>query len=136
MLQHFAEADILENALLALSPDILNHLLQDQSLSTREAPKNIRWATDDYVHLGEGYGYTDPIQPELITGEHGHVVMPRVKKQKNKQAARSREMAEVFTPSWICNAQNNLIDETWFGRSNVFNEEIMLDNGTHSWRIL
>lgn len=134
MLQHFAEADILENALLALSPDILNHLLQDQSRSTREAPKNIRWATDDYVHLGEGYGYTDPIQPELITGEHGHVVMPRVKKQKNKQAARSREMAEVFTPSWICNAQNNLIDETWFGRSNVFNEEIMLDNGTHSWR--
>ena len=47
MLQHFAEADILENALLALSPDILNHLLQDRSLSTREATENIRWATED-----------------------------------------------------------------------------------------
>lgn len=27
----------------------------------------------------------------------------------------------MFTPSWICNAQNNLVDEHWFGRSNVFN---------------
>jgi hypothetical protein len=35
-------------------------------------------------------------------------------------------MAEVFTPSWICNAQNNLIDNTWFGRDNVFNKEILL----------
>jgi hypothetical protein len=23
-------------------------------------------------------------------------------------------MAEVFTPSWICNAQNNLVDNAWF----------------------
>ena len=22
----------------------------------------------------------------------------------------------MFTPAWICNAQNNLIDEEWFGR--------------------
>ena len=28
---------------------------------------------------------------------------------------------EVFNPSWICNAQNNLVDEYWFGRPNVFN---------------
>lgn len=27
----------------------------------------------------------------------------------------------MFTPSWICNAQNNLVDEQWFGRKNVFN---------------
>ena len=33
-------------------------------------------------------------------------------------------MAEVFTPSWICNAQNNLIDNAWFERKNVFNKEI------------
>jgi hypothetical protein len=34
-------------------------------------------------------------------------------------------MAEVFTPSWICNAQNNLIDNAWFGKRNVFNTEIL-----------
>ena len=27
----------------------------------------------------------------------------------------------MFTPSWICNEQNNLVDEQWFGRADVFN---------------
>ena len=36
---------------------------------------------------------------------------------------RTKDKAEVFTPSWVCNAQNNLIDEVWFGRKNVFNCE-------------
>lgn len=41
-------------------------------------------------------------------------------------------MAEVFTPSWVCNKQNNLVDEAWFGRKDVFNVEIDFDNG-HIW---
>ena len=49
------------------------------------------------------------------------------------QQQRSREMAEVFTPSWICNKQNNLIDNAWFGRENVFNVEIDNPDGSHSW---
>lgn len=49
------------------------------------------------------------------------------------QQQRSREMAEVFTPSWICNKQNNLIDNTWFGRDNVFNIEVDNPDGSHSW---
>lgn len=27
-----------------------------------------------------------------------------------------RDKAEVFTPSWVCNAQNNLVDNQWFGK--------------------
>ncbi|MBK6397361.1 MAG: restriction endonuclease subunit M, partial [Bacteroidetes bacterium] len=50
------------------------------------------------------------------------------------QQARSREMAEVFTPSWICNAQNNLIDNTWFGRENVFNKVILAKDGSKIWQ--
>jgi hypothetical protein len=42
-------------------------------------------------------------------------------------------MAEVFTPSWICNAQNNLVDNSWFGKEGVFNKEIVLKNKTKSW---
>ena len=42
-------------------------------------------------------------------------------------------MAEVFTPSWVCNAQNNLIDEAWFGRKDVFNTEYTSEDGTHGW---
>ena len=48
---------------------------------------------------------------------------------------RSHEMAEVFTPSWICNAQNNLIDEAWFGRKDVFNKEITVADGTNTWQV-
>jgi hypothetical protein len=59
--------------------------------------------------------------------------MPRVHKDKILQLSRSKEMAEVFTPSWICNAQNNLVDNSWFGKRCIFNKEILLKNGTKSW---
>ncbi len=54
-------------------------------------------------------------------------------KSREQQQQRSREMAEVFTPSWICNKQNNLVDNAWFGRENVFNTEIDNPDGSHSW---
>ncbi|MDY4951366.1 MAG: restriction endonuclease subunit M, partial [Prevotella sp.] len=41
----------------------------------------------------------------------------------------SQVMAEVFTPCWVCNAQNNLIDDAWFGRTGVFNTE----NDDNTW---
>lgn len=129
------EADIQENKLKELSPDLLNTLLKDHTTSKEGKQCNIFWATSDYEPLGKGYEYGSQILPELITGENGHVVMPRVLKHRDTQSTRSREMAEVFTPSWICNAQNNLIDEAWFGRKDVFNNEVTSKDGTHSWDI-
>ena len=93
----------------------------------------IIWATKDYANNGEGYGFADEIRPELITGEHANLIMPRVLKDKMQQVARSKDKAEVFTPSWVCNAQNNLIDEAWFGRKNVFNTESVTEEGFHTW---
>jgi hypothetical protein len=66
--------------------------------------------------LEHSYNYHSQILPELITGDYGSIIMPRVHKDKILQINRSKEMAEVFTPSWICNAQNNLIDNAWFER--------------------
>ena len=121
------DADVSENEIIARYPQVLEQLLRDHTTGN-----NIFWATDNYETLGPGYAFHDPILPELITGEHGKVIMPRVKKDKTLQTARVRDMAEVFTPSWVCNAQNNLIDSAWFGRENVFNTEI--SEGTHhSW---
>ena len=122
--------DILENDIRDHYPEVLEILLRDHTTQ-----KNIFWATDNYQNLGKGYEYKSPILPELITGECGNVIMPRVKKDKDLQQTRVRNMAEVFTPSWICNAQNNLIDDAWFGRKNVFNAEIINSNGSHSWKI-
>ncbi len=120
--------DILENELIEKYPDILGILLRDQTTQ-----KNIFWATDNYEHFGDSYRFNSEILPELITGEKGNVIMPRVHKDKILQLSRSKEMAEVFTPSWICNAQNNLVDNSWFGKDGVFNKEILLKNGTKSW---
>jgi hypothetical protein len=122
--------DILENELVEKFPQVLDTLLFDHT--TR---KNIIWATDNYERLGEPYSYHSQITPDLITGDYGSIIMPRVHKDKILQTNRSKEMAEVFTPSWICNAQNNLIDNAWFGREGAFNSEILLSNGTKSWEV-
>ena len=121
--------DILENELIEKYPNILDILLCDQT-----SHRNIFWATDNYEHLGDSYKSDSEIFPYLITGEKGNVIMPRVHKDKVLQLSRSKEMAEVFTPSWICNAQNNLIDNSWFGREGVFNIEIVLKNKTKFWK--
>ena len=92
-----------------LAPEVLDTLLRDHTTG-----KNIFWATHDYEELGSEYSYHSPILPKLITGERGKVIRPRVLKTKEKQTGRAKGMAEVFTPSWICNAQNNLVDEAWF----------------------
>ena len=118
--------DIREDDLQALSAEVLDTLLRDHTTG-----KNIFWATHDYEALGSEYDYHAPILPELITGEHGMVIRPRVFKSKELQTDRAKDMAEVFTPSWVCNAQNNLVDEAWFGRKDVFNVE---DPANRTWK--
>jgi hypothetical protein len=120
--------DILEDTLLKKYPEAFEVLLKD-----RTTDRNIFWATHDYEEMGDGFQYDDEIQSRNITGEHGQVIKPRALKHKDIQAQRSKDMAEVFTPSWVCNLQNNLVDEAWFGRSDVFNREILLDDNTHTW---
>ena len=128
------QVDIKENDILELSPELLNTLLKDHTLSTEDRQVNIFWATDNYAHRGEGYQYGDQITIESITGANGDVIVPRAVKSRERQQQRSREMAEVFTPSWICNKQNNLVDNAWFGREGVFNTEVNDgSDGTHSW---
>lgn len=122
------EVDILENDLLEKYPEVLEILLRDHTTQ-----KNIFWATNNYQELGDAYQFSCPILPDLITGTNGNIIMPRVKKDKDLQQTRVRDMAEVFTPSWICNAQNNLIDNAWFGRENVFNTETINQDGLHAW---
>ena len=127
------KVDIQENDILELSPELLNTLLKDHTLSTEDKQVNIFWATDNYADKGAGFQYKDQITIESITGENGDIIVPRALKSRATQQQRSREMAEVFTPSWICNKQNNLVDNAWFGRENVFNTEVDNPDGYHSW---
>ena len=123
-------ADVSENDLRERYPEVLEVLLRDHTTG-----KNIFWATDNYAEMGEGFNYHDEIMPACITGKYGKIIRPRVQKDKELQTARIRDMAEVFTPSWICNAQINLVDNAWFGYDWAFNEEINTPDGRHTWKV-
>lgn len=129
--------DVLENALR--HNQLLQALLVDQTRAQRDpnaaAPNNnIRWCTTDYLDLGPDYAPDMPIGAALVTGEQrGTLIQPRVLKSKSEQAARVRSMAEVYTPAWIVNLQNNTIDQAWFGRPGVFSEPAAGADGAPAW---
>lgn len=112
------DIDINEKSLYEKYPTILDLLLLDNATK-----KNIIWATNSYKR--RGYRFSDNILP--INVIKGNIIQPRSKKAKAEQAKRSKDSAEVFTPSWMCNKQNNLIDEEWFGKKDVFNIELNND---------
>lgn len=95
---------------------LIEMLLTDHSTN-----RHILWATSDYTRYGEYCAPECEITVEQIIGLNSKVIRPRVMKAREKQSNRTRDKGEVFTPSWICNAQNNLVDEHWFGRADVFN---------------
>lgn len=133
--------DINEDKIFSYNKTLLDILLKD-----RTTGNNIIWATSDYENLGSSYISNMEVFSSLIIGNKNKIIRPRASKTKNEQLNRTRDKAEVFTPSWVCNAQNNLIDEEWFGYSNVFNitqdkhwktndTKIMFPNDKeHSWK--
>ena len=129
------EIDILEDYISERWPGVLEKLLIDHTKNQspdKFSPPNIVWATDSYVGRGECYAPDKPILKELITNENGHIIQPRAAKNREEQQQRTKDKAEVFTPSWICNKQNNLVDNAWFGEGleNQFNTE----GDNHTWK--
>lgn len=131
--------DIIEDDIAGIDPTLLMLLLKDKTTHG-----NIMWCTKDYESYGPLYDEHAQIQVELITGRFSNVIQPRAAKSKAIQEQRIKKRAEVFTPSWICNEQNNQIDEAWFGRPNVFNtpngtgwitttEKIVFDDKKRKW---
>ncbi len=118
--------DIIEQEITEMSEELLDELLKD-----RTTKKNICWATDLYIFHGDEYYPQEPITRNLVTGRNSKIVQPRTSKNQIEQAIRTKDKAEVFTPSWVCNEQNNLVDEAWFGRKDVFNV-----CGEHSWETI
>ena len=109
--------DVKENNIISIDYEILSILLKDHTTK-----KNIIWATNMYERYGSSYSFKSQITIEQITGRNGQVIRPRIKKSKKEQEQRIKKKAEVFTPSWICNIQNNLADNSWFQKENVFNK--------------
>lgn len=108
--------DNLQQEIDKIDLELFNILLKDHTTN-----KNICWATNNYISYGLLYLPQKPITKDLITGENKNIIKPRFAKNLKIQKKRTKNKAEVFTPSWVCNKQNNLVDEVWFGRENVFN---------------
>lgn len=117
-MQNNNKVDVKENEILRYNSQLLPILLKDNSSKC-----NIIWATDIYAEYGTEYASNAQITIPLISGINGEVIKPRVNKNKEEQLLRVRDKAEVFTPSWICNKQNNLVDNAWFGIDDIFNTE-------------
>ena len=103
--------------------NVLPALLEDKTTK-----KNIMFATGAYQDFG--ISAKDQITEEILLGFGAFAIQPRVCKSFQEQFERTRNKAEVFTPSWICNKMNNHCDAEWFGREDVFNREV-----NHTWVI-
>ena len=112
------EIDSIIEYLDGIDSALVSALLKDHTTG-----KSIRWCTNAYSWLGARYSEEAHITRVQITGDYSKVIQPRIVKSIQTQEQRTREKGEVFTPSWVCNQQNNLIDEAWFGKKNVFNTE-------------
>ncbi|MDR2082095.1 MAG: hypothetical protein LBP35_00375 [Candidatus Ancillula trichonymphae] len=100
------EVDVQESGVQHLDSALLNSLLKG-----RTTGRSIIWATDNYKHFGAGYKFKNQITAELITGENGGIIKPRVLKDQEGQKSRTKKHAEVFTPSWVCDYTNSILDD-------------------------
>ncbi len=98
--------------------NVLKYLLADKTTK-----KNIIFATDAYSSSDLNITKNNHMTPELLKGSPSCILHPRVCKTTDEQSKRTKNKAEVFTPSWICNKMNNYCDTEWFGRENVFNTD-------------
>ncbi len=106
--------------------DVLPILLKDDATG-----KNVVFATDSYVQLGDEFLPERCITPACIAAINPKGFQPRINKQTDQQAERTRKKAEVFTPAWICCKMNNFCDEQWFSGECPFNVQYET-----SWRAL
>lgn len=128
------ERDVQESYIRECAPEILETLLIDQTMTAMDPKHRVHrlcWCTDDY-----GFVADSEIDIDVISRSGMKVICPRVDKRVEDQRKRSVNRAEVFTPSWICNKQNNLIDQAWFGRkTKLFNREIVdKKTGKNIWQ--
>ena len=92
-------------------------------LRDRNTAKNIIWATKDYDDFGFDYLETCEMSYESVINLSYDIFQPRVTKDKDIQKSRTKDKAEVFTPSSICNYMNSYFDEDYFLSNSIVKGE-------------
>ena len=93
-------------------------MLFDILLKDKNTDKNIIWGTNDYRKFGIGYSADCEITYDSLINLDSEFLQPRVTKSKEVQKGRTKDKAEVFTPSWICEFMNNHCEKDWFDKNN------------------
>lgn len=88
-----------------MEKDIIEILLKDHSTD-----KHIIWASD---------GNMDELQAADIL-----LLRPRHLKTKEEKKTRTKEKAEVFTPSWVCKNMNNMVWERYEKENKSWQEKV------------
>ena len=84
-------------------------------LSDHTTNKNIMWCTSDYSKNGKSYLPDSEILIENITGNNQDIIRPRISKLKSEKGKEAKTWQRFSPPLWICNKQNNLVDNDWLG---------------------
>lgn len=95
-----------DNTLIRETPELMKILLMD-----RTTRRNIIWATDSYSVFGKEFFPEEPIKLNLVANGASELLKPRAAKLKHDQEARTRDRAEVFTPTWVIKKQNDLVEK-------------------------
>lgn len=82
-------------------------------LGDKTTQQNIFWGTDKKKK--------DAIKLDEIFNNNDSIIKPRIFKSKAEQQYRIKKKGEVFTPTWVCNLQNNAADKDFFGSDGTFN---------------
>lgn len=101
-----AKAQVSMNSIFDLGNDSGSQIFTKAEIEPMD--HQIIWATDNYEDKGNEYNYHTFLHDFSV-------IKPRVEKSKAEQKKRVKAKAEVFTPSWVCNVQNNLIDDNILG---------------------
>ena len=104
----------LPQELIELDYPLLRYVLP-RLLTDKTTGRNIVWATDSYADRGPEYAPDAEITIDALI-KLGKDFCPRVLKQDSERRKRSKERAEVFTPSWVCAYMNDFCDQDWLGR--------------------
>ena len=95
--------------------DVLEELLKD-----RTTEQNIIFATNIYKEIDSSINEKTQITKAYIDKIS---LQPRFSKTLKEKSERTRNKAEIFSSSWICNRMINYYDQEWFEKKNVCNTE-------------
>lgn len=83
--------------------------------------RNIVWATQDYEDLG--IHADQQITLDVLNANPG-LIAQRTTKARDAQAVRTKKRAEIFTPAWLVNFQNDVVDHAWSAGHEPYDDAI------------